>query len=34
MYVNDPRFQKNLDQYGAGTAQLMHDAIKLVCAGT
>lgn len=31
MYVNDPRFQKNLDQYGPGTAQLMHDAIKIAC---
>lgn len=33
MYVNDPRFQKNLDQYGDGTAQLMHDAIKIACGG-
>ncbi len=28
MYVNDPRMKANLDQYGPGTAQLMHDAIK------
>lgn len=30
-YVNDPRFKENLDRYGPGTAQLMHDAIKIYC---
>ena len=28
LYVGDERFQKNLDHFGAGTAQFMHDAIK------
>ena len=31
MYVNDPRFRENLDQYGLGTAQLMSDAIRVYC---
>lgn len=31
MYVADERFAKNLDQYGAGTAQLMSDAIAQYC---
>jgi len=29
MYVRDARFQKNLDQFGEGTAQLMRDAIRI-----
>jgi len=32
MYICDERFQKNLDAYGAGTAQFMHDAIAAYCA--
>ena len=31
MYVADERFTKNLDQFGAGTAQLMSDAIAAYC---
>lgn len=31
MYVGDERFQKNLDKYRDGTAQLMHAAIKVYC---
>lgn len=31
MYVLDERFKKNLDQFGAGTAQLMSDAIAVYC---
>lgn len=31
MYVNDPRFQENLDKYGPGTAQKMSAAIKAYC---
>ncbi len=31
MYVNDPRFQENLDKYGPGTARKMSDAIKAYC---
>ena len=31
MYVADERFTKNLDQFGAGTAQLMSDAIAIYC---
>ena len=31
MYVADERFTKNLDQFGAGTAQLMSDAISAYC---
>lgn len=31
MYVDDPRFRENLDAYGAGTAQKMHDAIAAYC---
>lgn len=32
MYVADERFTKNLDQYGAGTAKLLSDAIAVYCA--
>ena len=32
MYVADERFTKNLDQFGAGTARLMSDAIAIYCA--
>jgi DNA-binding transcriptional MerR regulator len=32
MYVADERFTKNLDQFGAGTAKLMSDAIAVFCA--
>ena len=32
MYVADERFMKNIDQYGAGTAKLMSDAIAVYCA--
>lgn len=28
MYICDERFTKNLDRFGEGTAQFMHDAIK------
>lgn len=31
MYVNDERFTKSIDQFGAGTAKLMSDAIKIYC---
>jgi len=31
MYVADERFMKNIDQFGAGTAQLMSDAIAVYC---
>jgi len=31
MYVADERFTKNIDQYGAGTAKLMSDAIAVYC---
>ena len=30
-YVNDPRFKKNLDQFGPGTAQKISDAIAAYC---
>ena len=32
MYIADERFTKNLDKFGAGTAQLMSDAIAVYCA--
>lgn len=31
MYVNDPRFRENLEQYGPGTAEKMSAAIKRYC---
>ena len=31
MYLADERFTKNIDQYGAGTAKLMSDAIAIYC---
>ena len=31
MYVNDPRFKKNLDKYGPVTAQKISDAIAAYC---
>ena len=31
MYVCDERFRENLDNYGAGTAQFMCDAIAVYC---
>lgn len=31
MYVNDPKFRENLDQYGPGTAQRMSEAIAIYC---
>ena len=31
MYVADERFTKNLDKFGAGTAQFMSDAIAAYC---
>ena len=31
MYLADERFTKNLDAFGAGTAQLMSDAIAVYC---
>lgn len=31
MYVSDPRFREDLDQYGPGAAQRIHDAIKIYC---
>ena len=31
MYVADERFTKNLDKFGAGTAQFMSDAIAVYC---
>ena len=33
MYANDPRFGKNLDRYGPGTAQKMSAAIAACCGG-
>lgn len=32
MYTQDERFQKNLDRFGAGTAQFMSRAIQYYCA--
>lgn len=32
MYIADERFTANLERFGAGTAQCMHDAIKAYCA--
>ena len=32
MYVADERFTKSLDQFGAGTAKLMSEAIAVYCA--
>ena len=32
MYVADERFTKNIDQFGAGTAKLLSDAIAVYCA--
>ncbi|WP_434794040.1 HTH-type transcriptional activator mta [Terrisporobacter petrolearius] len=32
MYINDERFQKNIDQNGEGTAQLMSKAIEIYCS--
>ena len=32
MYVADERFTKNIDQFGAGTAKLMSDAIAVYCS--
>ena len=34
MYIADERFTKNLDQFGAGTAKLMSDAIAVYCEKT
>ena len=31
MYIADERFMKNIDKFGAGTAQLMSDAIAVYC---
>lgn len=31
MYVADERFSQNIDRFGSGTAQFMHDAIKAYC---
>jgi len=31
MYVNDPRFKENLEQYGPGAARKMSDAIAAYC---
>ncbi len=31
MYVGDERFKKNIDKFGFGTAQFMHDAIIAYC---
>ena len=31
MYINDERFQKNIDQNGEGTAELMSKAIEIYC---
>jgi DNA-binding transcriptional MerR regulator len=33
MYISDERFIQNLDRFGDGTAQFMHDAIKAYCGG-
>ena len=32
MYTADGRFMQNIDRAGAGTAQLMSDAIAVYCA--
>ena len=32
MYVADERFTKNIDKFGAGTAQFMSDAIAVYCS--
>lgn len=32
MYINDERFQKNIDQNGEGTAELMSKAIEIYCS--
>ncbi|SDM94485.1 MerR family transcriptional regulator [Acetanaerobacterium elongatum] len=32
MYTADERFTKNMDKYGAGTAKLMSEAIRVYCA--
>ena len=32
MYIADERFTKNIDQFGAGTAKLMSDAIAIYCS--
>ena len=32
MYINDERFQKNIDQNGEGTAKLMSKAIEIYCS--
>lgn len=32
MYINDERFQKNIDQNGQGTAELMSKAIEIYCS--
>jgi DNA-binding transcriptional MerR regulator len=31
MYVSDGRFQKSIDSFGAGTAKLIHQAIRIYC---
>jgi len=31
MYMDDERFMKNIDKFGAGTAKLMSDAIAVYC---
>lgn len=31
MYLTDERFTKNIDQYGEGLSQFLHDAIKIYC---
>lgn len=31
MYIADERFAKNIDKFGAGTAQLMSEAIAVYC---
>lgn len=31
MYANDPRFQKNINQYGEGLAEFMSNAIRAYC---
>ena len=31
MYVQDPRFQENIDKHGSGTAQFICDAIEVYC---
>lgn len=32
MYMADERFTKNINRFGAGTAELMSQAIKVYCA--